>query len=239
MFGHLILSLAFLCVVAAAVNAAATKTPDEPTTQAVGDAHMDDLGNMVDAVRRNRYELHRANSASPTSKPADAELANDVRQVRTLDLTPKPLQPAQKAATTAASGPVASTNPAQSPMNIDAKTLEKLRQLPDGQITKALEMADSLFVNERYDTAYAFYEFALKAQPAADAKAWILFQMGNCRRTADPSAARDLYKRLLSESPDSPWANAAAAQDRLIEWDQLNNPRALVAKPQPETNPGK
>jgi tetratricopeptide (TPR) repeat protein len=183
-----------------------------------------DAGGIVDTVRHNRYELQRVNMSSPRSRP-DSELAGKILQVQSLELATKPAPETSSAKASIATAGPAATGSAS--LEIDAQTLEKLRQLPTCP-AKAVAIADSLFGGRRYDSAFAFYEMALKSSPEGDTNAWILFQMGNCRRHSDPAAAREYYKRVLAEAPDSPWAKAAAAQDKLVQWDQANSPRSLL-----------
>jgi tetratricopeptide (TPR) repeat protein len=184
----------------------------------------DDANGIVDTVRHNRYELQRANMSSPRGG-TDAELAGKVRQMQSLDLAAKPA--AETSASKTATAPAAAAALAAPSVEIDSQTLEKLRQLPTGP-SKALAIADSLFGGRRYEAAFAFYEMALKSSPGEDANAWILFQMGNCRRPSDPAGAREYYKRVLADAPDSAWSKAAAAQDKLVEWEQANSPRSLL-----------
>ncbi|GAH37221.1 unnamed protein product, partial [marine sediment metagenome] len=63
-------------------------------------------------------------------------------------------------------------------------------------------------------------------------RAWILFQIGNCLRDDELPTAMKIYRQLIAEYPDSPWADLAKARSKLIDWYQKNNPRALIAENQ-------
>jgi len=63
-------------------------------------------------------------------------------------------------------------------------------------------------------------------------RAWILFQIGNCLRDDELPTAMKMYRQLIAEYPDSPWADLAKARSKLIDWYQKDNPRALIAENQ-------
>jgi hypothetical protein len=70
----------------------------------------------------------------------------------------------------------------------------------------------------------------------SDDRAWILFQLGNCLRDSDPSAgsgqalqaARNAYRRLIAEYPDSLWTDLAKARESLIDWYLKDDPLTLI-----------
>jgi tetratricopeptide (TPR) repeat protein len=108
--------------------------------------------------------------------------------------------------------------------------LDQLKTVPADRIADPVALADTLFRSGHPEEASLFYEKALVKDTPAETKAWLLFQMANCKRAKEPEAARVLYKRLLDEHPKSPWCPAAAVQDRLIQWTQTANPKALAEK---------
>ena len=104
------------------------------------------------------------------------------------------------------------------------------------EVHDPLEMAELLFLSGRQTEATVFYEKALALtqpnDPATESdRAWILFQLGNCLRQTDMARARDMYMRLVSEYPGSPWTELAKAHGRLITWYQNARPEQLMAPP--------
>ncbi|MHC4460062.1 MAG: tetratricopeptide repeat protein [Planctomycetota bacterium] len=63
-------------------------------------------------------------------------------------------------------------------------------------------------------------------------RAWILFQIGNCLRDVDPTTSMKMYRQIIAEYPDSPWADLAKARSKLIDWFQKDKPRTLIAENQ-------
>ena len=61
-------------------------------------------------------------------------------------------------------------------------------------------------------------------------RAWILFQLGNCLRQTDMTKARDMYMKLISQYPSSPWTELAKVHGRLISWYQSAKPEQLMPK---------
>lgn len=101
------------------------------------------------------------------------------------------------------------------------------------QVRRPLETAELLFLSNRPAEAAILYRKALDlmdteeitAQPD---RAWVLFQLGNCLRETDMIRAQDMYKKLITEYPDSPWVELAKAHDRLITWYESAKPRQLM-----------
>lgn len=101
------------------------------------------------------------------------------------------------------------------------------------QVRDPLEMAELLFLSGRQTEATVFYERALALtvpnNPSTENdRAWILFQLGNCLRETDMTRARDMYMKLVSEYPGSPWTELAKAHGRLITWYQSARPQQLM-----------
>ncbi len=101
------------------------------------------------------------------------------------------------------------------------------------QIDNPLELGEILFLSGYLPRAAIAYQEALKrtepnSPSSAKDRSWILLQMGNCLRADDPATAAKMYRQLISEYPNSQWADAAKAQDQLAEWYQKDNPKTLV-----------
>ncbi|MFC1633497.1 tol-pal system YbgF family protein [Planctomycetota bacterium] len=115
------------------------------------------------------------------------------------------------------------------------KVLKNLLQHPD-ELKDPLELGEILFNSGNTKDAVFFYEEALKrADPnevrSSRDRAWIMFQLGNCLRNHELPAAAEIYRKLLIEYPDSPWADLAKAQRELIEWRLKEKPHELIDEP--------
>jgi hypothetical protein len=120
---------------------------------------------------------------------------------------------------------------------LSTKTIGMLRDLSrdPGKVDSPFDLAETLFLSGNMKEASLFYIEALARTEPNDVgssryRAWVLYQTGNCLRKADPPVATQMYTRLLTEYPDSPWAEMAAAHVRLIDWYLENEPHRLVAK---------
>jgi hypothetical protein len=179
------------------------------------------------------------------------ELGRVIEQVRSVEFKP------EKETFTPAVGvePVPTAEPNGTPLTADAPqevaedesefrlgpepvssetlhTLEELLQNPDRAVD-SLELGDVLFLSGYTKEAAVFYQEALNRKGAdgvwsARDRAWMLFQIGNCVRDDDASVAKQSYRRLITEYPDSPWTDLAKARDRLIDWCEEDKPWALV-----------
>lgn len=205
-------------------GASAAGAASRPTTQAV-------------EVRQNMLELWRASIGALSPQPAGSPLEAVIRQLRALQLAPKetPAPASPAAATQPAPARVRiRVEPGQEPTSppegrqLDPSVLEKLKQLPAQGVASPEELAEALFLTGHLDAAFVFYEQALGRAEDDQAKGWLIYQMGNCRRPADPATARTLYARVVAEHADSVWASLADTQAGLIEWHQLNSPRRLL-----------
>ena len=110
--------------------------------------------------------------------------------------------------------------------------LDGLSQHPD-QAENPFELAEILFLSGNTKAAAKFYQQALSRKSNDDIRlaqdrAWILFQLGNCLREDDPPTAKEMYKQLITEHPDSPWTDLAKAQHELVDWYQTDKPRVLM-----------
>ena len=114
------------------------------------------------------------------------------------------------------------------------KRLKDLLQHPD-KLNDPLELGELLFASGKTKDAVPFYQEALRridpnSVSSYRDRAWILFQMGNCLRTQEPFSAVEIYKQLLIECSNSPWADIAKAQKELIEWRLKEKPQDLITE---------
>jgi tetratricopeptide (TPR) repeat protein len=221
-------ALAALAALEAAVLAAGPATAaDDPVLQ----------------VKKSRQDLVSAGVSAPTAGKPDtappATLEQAMERVRSIQVKLKGT--AAQAPTTGAlppapltpevAKPAAVPPPQKAPKEGSSKpaasgiTLEELKALPPDGMPDVLALADALYLGGQAPEAFFCYEKALAEERPADAKAWALFQMANCRRQDDPTAAATLYKRVVTEHAASPWAKVAAGQERLVQsYDSLRPP---------------
>jgi len=114
--------------------------------------------------------------------------------------------------------------------------LKSLLQHPE-RLHSPFELGELLFLSGHLKDAAICYQEALsrsspdKADPAQN-RVWTLFQIGNCLRDDDLPTAMKMYRQLIAEYPDSPWADLAKARSKLIDWYQKDNPRVLITENQ-------
>ena len=80
-----------------------------------------------------------------------------------------------------------------------------------------MSLGDNLYKSEQITAAEYFYRLALPRAEKGD-RPWILLQIGNCLRDRDMARAREKYQLLIQEYPNSPWAEVAQIQDRILRW---------------------
>jgi len=112
--------------------------------------------------------------------------------------------------------------------------LENISQHPD-ELDKPFELAEVLFLNGSLKEATVFYREALNRKSPDDAdsaqdRAWILFQIGSCLRNDDLPTALNIYRKLVTEYPESMWTDLAKNQCQLITWYLKDEPRKLIAE---------
>jgi len=119
---------------------------------------------------------------------------------------------------------------------ITEKTLQMLKTLAQDpeKLTNPLELGEILFVSGNLKEAAMFYREALNRKDPNDVnlsldRAWILFQTGNCLRNDDLPEAAKAYQQLITEYPNSPWADMAKARNNLIAWYLKDEPVKLIA----------
>ena len=128
------------------------------------------------------------------------------------------------------------TDNAKSRWGVTDRTLQlvgNLAQHPD-RSDNPFALGEVLYYSGHLKEAAVFYQEALKRKSSDKAgsdqdRAWILFQMGNCLRGDDPLTAKKMYGLLIAEYSDSPWVDLAKAREGLIDWQQKDKPRTLIA----------
>lgn len=188
------------------------------------------LNDLIRRIRSVRFEDETPEPAftaptEPTTPTHAASIAGPARKPQVVPAAPMPT-------------PASLNSPTEPPASLTPETLKKLSTaLKDpNEVHDPLEMAELLFLSGRQTEATVFYEKALALtqpnDPATESdRAWILFQLGNCLRQTDMARARDMYMRLVSEYPGSPWTELAKAHGRLITWYQNARPEQLMAPP--------
>ncbi len=118
---------------------------------------------------------------------------------------------------------------------VTEQTIEKLKKLaekPD-EVDNPYEIGNTLYLSNNIGEAAVFYQEALKRKKPEDMsssedRAWLLFQTGNSLRTRDMLAAADIYGKLITEYPNSPWTDYARVQRNVITWYLSDKPDELL-----------
>ena len=125
--------------------------------------------------------------------------------------------------------------PESQPIRKTNNISQKLQALSQdrGKPENPFELAEILFLAGHLKESAVFYEQALEQIKTEDPKsildrAWVLFQIGNCLKTEDPKTAKEMYRQLITEYPDSIWTNLAKTQDKIINWYQTDKPKELI-----------
>jgi len=183
-------------------------------------------------------------SISTTQQAVDLMKAVDrLQSMRVPDPSrrrPQPTAPQPTSApATSATQPAGPVKPA-GPLTPDV--LAAIVGRPLSEMANPIALADALFLSDQPKAAYAVYESALASEKAPASRAWMLFQMGNCRRQFDPAGSRAIYQRLLAEHPESPWISVAKTCDVLTEWYAINRPAQMLSdaakSAEPTRHPG-
>jgi len=89
-----------------------------------------------------------------------------------------------------------------------------------------LAAADALYRAKNYVQATRFYEMAVESKRESDplGRQWAMYQAANCLRQRNLGKAVEGYNRLIAEYPNSPWASAALAQRKNLDWLKQNQP---------------
>lgn len=163
------------------------------------------LSEKVGEISRLRLDAERAQTrsqeAKDTSETSEKPTSRPVRRERATDGERMPVSP---------------------------EVLAKLQASAPKDPAKATKLADTLFGDGHYEPAYALYEAALKGETSERRASWLVFQMANCKKESDPESARQLYLQLIEQYPECRWAPAAKAQEKIIHWQQINEPRSAL-----------
>ncbi|MHC4150032.1 MAG: hypothetical protein ACYSR5_11165, partial [Planctomycetota bacterium] len=109
------------------------------------------------------------------------------------------------------------------------QTLTELSQQPD-QLENPLALAEVLFLSGHLKEAATFYQLALNQispeQPdQTQNRPWILFQIANCLRNSDPTAAMKTCRRKSS-----------GQNNRLVHKRKTHDVNSRIPTPKPTTN---
>ena len=118
---------------------------------------------------------------------------------------------------------------------LTAETIQKLRNISEKpeEIDNPYEIGNTLYLSNNIGEAAAFYQEALRRSKPddmsdSDDRAWLLFQTGNSLRSIDMLAAAEIYGKLITEYPNSPWAGYAKVQRNFITWYIADKPEELL-----------
>jgi TolA-binding protein len=203
------------------------------------------------------HQLWRARVTIPEGekdKKRENELKDIIERIRSIEFKPQkdapepfivvepaivtePNKTPANVKTTEKSKEIKSKLPYEPVTDQTLQTLKRLSEHPD-QLDNPFELAEVLFLSGHLKEAAMLYQEALTRKSndeagSAEDRAWILFQIGNCLRDDDLSAARKMYRQLITEYPDSPWTELAKARDKLIDWYLQDEPRKLISECRP------
>ena len=175
----------------------------------------------------------------PVVRKAD-ELSTWVERLNALSI-PRPEPAAGTAAAQVAlktpTGPATSAVGAvEAPSDPNAPVVDPLVTVAEsepGRIAFPLEAADALFSAGKLHEAWLFYRVALgrtKANATHKDRPWILLQMANCLRYRDGEQAEALYKQLIAEYPDHPFAPVAKAQQQVLLLAKHEDPLTTLKR---------
>jgi tetratricopeptide (TPR) repeat protein len=200
-----------------------------------------------------KHQLWRALINVPNSEEdagAKRELGQLIEQIGSVEFKPQSepsatavVEPASK---TEPNGPAGGGRTLEAPVEkqIDSRATDKtIREQtllvveqqckqPE-QVENPCELAEVLFLSGNIKEAAMFYQEALNRKSVDDAasahhRAWILYQLGNCLRHDDMPKARQIYRQLIEQYPDSLWSASAKAQEQLIGWYLSEKPETLT-----------
>ncbi len=119
--------------------------------------------------------------------------------------------------------------------SISEQTIQKLKKIAEipQEVDNPYEIGNTLYLSNCVGEAAAFYREALRRtkpddMSSSDDRAWLMFQTGNSLRSIDMLAAADVYKKIITEYPDSPWADYARVQSNVITWYTKDKPDELL-----------
>ena len=194
-------------------------------------------GSLLGAEEENDASLEGAKAtlwrshAEPLEEAAPpAKLEEAIRKLQAIELKPHRPTPTSAPSEQQSQPSTMPAHAATTPLGPDPEMLGKLRQIPAEGLTKAAEVADALYLVGQKQVAEAFYQRALTGADEAGERAWLMFQLANCKKQTDPDLAKKLYGQLAAEYTDSSWCPIALMGIRMIEWEQINQPKELIAR---------
>jgi tetratricopeptide (TPR) repeat protein len=185
----------------------------------------DELQNLIEKIRSIRFEKDQPTKVtSATIEPSLTAEPNE--KIITFADWPQPIPERQ---------PETTSDPRLPYKPVTEQTMRMLEELSrdPGKLHNPLALAEILFLSGHLKQAATFYRQALILMSLDDItstenRAWVLFQIGNCLQNTDLSAAKKVYTQLITEHPDSLWADLAKARAKVIEWYQIDKPRQLI-----------
>jgi len=191
------------------------------------------VGRDAADLETNLRRLRQADLA-PLPDTSSGELQRMILELRSIRVSPRrrgksPL--AAVAVPESTSRPARTqpaTRPVRTPRLLPKEIVQGLRDLPAGCVSRPAVVGDELYRGGYLQAACVLYERALKGKDEGDTKSWCLYQMGNCRRETDPAEAEKLYRRVTAEHGESLWAEAAAIEMKLLQWQRVNHPEDLL-----------
>jgi len=228
-----------LCLAAAGALAGAAGPSSRPSAAVEGAS-----GGVEQGLRGSSQD-----GLQPPETEASRKLGEAMEALRRVQVVPRPhgrttemLLAARRAAQEAGGAPTsqpATSQPAGEPgaasqpaapaePRLSKEVLEQLKGLPAAGLSNPLAVADELYRSGLSEAACVLYEHGLKHTQDPNAQGWALFQMANCRRSSDPAAAGKLYARVVSEHGKGLWAELAAVETKLLEWQEANRPLELL-----------
>lgn len=181
------------------------------------------------ALRRQLTAQQASAVAEKTPFEQEAALSSLIEQIRLLQWpsTPAADNLLAPAAADPQSLPASETKPAE-PNPQPAPTPEETAlTLLTAEVNAPypMELGDMLYRKGHFELAGRYYQIALKAADKSDAAVypWLLFQAANCLRHTDLPQATALYQELMRLYPNSVWATAAQARDKMLTWLTVNH----------------
>jgi hypothetical protein len=209
-----------------------------------------ELQRLIAQVRSIKFEPKNLIPGPPrTIKPVLTSPQGEPSEVSSITQTTKQIVKKEGSELSLDSQPGSSQAAMDKPsyQPISAQTLQMLENLDQSaveQLHNPMQLAEILFLSGHLKQAATFYQQALNRIDPNDAmsaqdKAWILFQIGNClresqddqsksRQVLDGAEAKKMYRRLIEECPNCPWADLAMSRVNLIDWFLNDEPEKLI-----------
>jgi hypothetical protein len=111
---------------------------------------------------------------------------------------------------------------------LDSGTLEELRNRLPRSVADPIKLADALFQSGHRAEALVFYRGALPKATRTEDRCWLMYQMGICLSKTQPEEAKNWFRQLMTEYPNSHWNRLAEIQFELVDWLMRNQPRQFL-----------